>query len=62
MEKLELNEEYIREHCKNCKNKYKNLCEIIITKIDDVTIAKCGYYNSEIIKKRKTRPAYFQNW
>ena len=29
-------EKYVKENCKNCKNKDKYLCEIVIT--------KCAYY------------------
>lgn len=35
---------YIEEHCKNCKNKNKYLCDIRISVIDNVIQTKCSYY------------------
>lgn len=36
---------YVEEHCKNCENKNKFLCDIrIIKKSDGVIETKCNYY------------------
>ena len=40
-------EKYVKENCKNCKNKDKDLCEIRISALNDVVITKCAYYRSE---------------
>ncbi len=38
---------YIEEHCKNCKNKNKYLCDIRIFVIENTICTKCGYYERE---------------
>ena len=38
-------DKYIKEHCKNCKNKNTDLCEIRFSRMDDV--AKCQFYKKE---------------
>lgn len=40
-------EKYVKENCKNCKNKDKDLCEIRISSLNDVVITKCAYYERE---------------
>ena len=45
-------EKYIEEHCKNCKNKDKDLCEIRVSALDKVTVTKCVYYEKERSKNR----------
>lgn len=37
-------EKYIKEHCKNCKNKTSDLCDIRISVIDNVIQTKCMFY------------------
>ena len=38
---------YKQEHCKYCKNKTKDLCDIRIFVIDRVVYTKCGFYERE---------------
>jgi len=38
---------YIEEHCKNCKHREENLCEIRIWKAPEMIITKCVYYERE---------------
>lgn len=38
---------YIQEHCKNCKNRKSNLCDIRITVIDNIIDTKCEFYERE---------------
>lgn len=38
---------YIKENCKECKNKNKDLCEIRILQYNDIIITKCAYYERE---------------
>lgn len=40
-------EKYIKEHCKNCKNRKTNLCDIRIAAIENVIRTKCDYYERE---------------
>ena len=40
-------EKYVEEHCKNCKNKDKDLCEIRVSTLGNVTVTKCGYYEKD---------------
>lgn len=35
---------YIEEHCKNCKHKQEELCDIRISVLDDIITTKCEYY------------------
>ena len=42
MTKEELINKYIKEHCKECKNKNDKLCRITISQIDNK--AKCDAY------------------
>lgn len=37
-------EKYVKENCKNCKYKDKDICEIRISVLNDVVITKCAYY------------------
>lgn len=37
-------EKYKQEHCKNCKNKNGNNCEIRVFYTPDVICTKCVYY------------------
>lgn len=38
---------YIQEHCKNCKNRKTDLCEIRISVQDDVVRTRCEYYERQ---------------
>lgn len=38
---------YIKEHCKKCKNKETNLCDIRIFVIEKTIYTKCRYYEKE---------------
>ena len=40
-------EKYIKEHCKECKNKTGDLCDIRIFIINNVVCTKCRYYERE---------------
>lgn len=44
---------YIKEHCKKCKNKETNLCDIRIFVIDNIVYTKCGYYEKEFLTSDK---------
>lgn len=43
-------DKYVEEHCKNCENKNKFVCDIRITEIDDIIETKCNYYKREQIE------------
>ena len=47
MSEEERYKKYVKEHCINCKNKTKYLCDIRIWKKGDITITKCDYYEKE---------------
>ena len=49
---------YVEEHCKNCENKNKFLCNIRIFKLDGIIETKCNYYKKEEIKKEKKKLLY----
>lgn len=38
---------YIQEHCKNCKNKDKELCNIRIFNLNKIIETKCEFYERE---------------
>lgn len=40
-------QKYIEEHCKNCKHKTEDLCDIRISVLNDITITKCIYYEKD---------------
>ena len=40
-------EKYIKEHCKNCKNKKSNLCDIRISILSGIVQTKCSYYERD---------------
>ena len=47
---------YKQEHCKYCKNRTKDLCDIRIFAIDRIVYTKCAFYEREEheeIKKMK---------
>ena len=37
-------QKYVEENCKNCKNKTKFMCDIRISKINNIEQTKCEYY------------------
>ena len=56
-------EKYKNEHCKNCKNRNTDLCEIRISQINDITNTKCEYYKNESPKPWKKKPiGSWQKW
>ena len=40
-------QKYIDEHCKDCKNKDKDLCDIRISYLNGVVTTKCSFYERE---------------
>lgn len=49
---------YIEEHCKYCKHKNENLCDIRISCVDGIVTTKCSFYERErenAIKSKKNR-------
>lgn len=40
-------QKYIEEHCKNCKHRNENLCEIRISVLNDVVTTKCCEYERD---------------
>lgn len=40
-------QKYIDEHCKDCKNKDKDLCDIRISYLNGIVTTKCSYYERE---------------
>lgn len=40
-------EKYVEEHCKHCKNKCKNDCEVRIHNQGNIVVTKCDYYERE---------------
>ena len=40
----ELFKKYVDEHCKQCKNKHKDLCDIRIFVKSDIVETKCRFY------------------
>lgn len=55
-------DKYIKEQCKNCKNRTNNLCEIKIIQTEDKIITRCCYYESNLQKKRNKKPSTWQSW
>lgn len=54
---------YIKENCKNCKNKTTDICEIRILQIEDTIITKCeNYERDKETKPRKKAIQYWQKW
>lgn len=41
-------QKYIKEHCKNCKNKKSDLCDIRISIINGIVQTKCQFYERNI--------------
>ena len=35
---------YVEVHCKNCKNRYQDFCEIRISQINDIIKTSCEFY------------------
>lgn len=38
---------YRQEHCKRCKNKITDLCEIRVFAMNNIVYTKCGYFEVE---------------
>lgn len=47
-------ERYKKEHCKNCKNKDKNLCDIRVFSLDGIVETKCGFYERNNLNEANT--------
>lgn len=41
-------EKYIQEHCKNCKNRKGQDCEIRVFETQDSICTKCVYYERQV--------------
>ena len=49
-------QKYIDEHCKDCKHRSEELCDIRISFLDGVVTTKCSYFErekNETEKKKK---------
>lgn len=42
-------DKYVKEQCRNCKNKDKNLCEIHTSVLNGIITTKCEFYEKEEI-------------
>lgn len=42
-------EKYVKEQCRNCKNRDKNLCEIHTSVLNGIITTKCEFYEKEEI-------------
>ena len=47
MTNAERYKKYIDEHCKDCKHKKEDLCDIRISVFNDVVTTKCSYFERE---------------
>lgn len=55
-------EKYKEEHCGECKNKDKDLCDIRVFAIDRIIYTKCSFYERENHKEiRKMRLVKWPN-
>lgn len=45
-------QKYIDEHCKDCKHKNEDLCDIRISVLDGVVTTKCTYFEKEKSKSQ----------
>ena len=51
-------QKYIDEHCKNCKHRNGDLCDIRISYLNGIVTTKCSYYEREkkdAIKSKENR-------
>lgn len=55
MTNIERLEKYKEEHCRKCKNKDKNLCNIRVFAIDKIIYTKCVFYEREQTERRKKK-------
>lgn len=55
-------QKYIKEHCKKCKNKESDLCNIRIFVIENTVCTKCAYYEREEKREKKKHPSNWQKW
>lgn len=42
-------DKYVKEQCKNCKNREKDLCEIHTSELNGIITTKCEAYEKEEI-------------
>lgn len=40
-------DKFKKEHCKRCKNKTTDLCEIRVFAMNNIVYTKCGYFEVE---------------
>ena len=62
MNNQERYKKYIEEHCKNCKHKDENLCEIRISTLNKIVTTKCVYYENTNGKSKKKPIKNWQKW
>lgn len=48
-------QKYIDEHCKDCKHKNEDLCDIRISYFDGVVTTRCIYYERDKNEEKKTK-------
>lgn len=41
-------DKYVKEQCKNCKNREKDLCEIHTSVLGKTIVTKCEFYEQEV--------------
>lgn len=41
-------DKYVKEQCKNCKNKNKDLCEIRTSELNGIITTMCEFYEQEV--------------
>ena len=47
MTNAERYKKYVEEHCRNCKHREEDLCDIKIWEAPDAIITKCNFYERE---------------
>lgn len=58
MTNAERYQKYIDEHCKNCKHRDEDLCDIRISVLDNVVTTKCVFYEKEEVRREKKKLLY----
>ena len=51
-------QKYIDEHCKNCRHKNEDLCDIRISYLNGIVTTRCSFYEREkkdAIKSKENR-------
>lgn len=41
-------DKYVKEQCRNCKNKNKDLCEIRTSELNGIITTRCEFYEQEV--------------